>query len=270
MDFDKLLDWAADNKIKFFILFFVGIFFFIFIFHLSSDLNSMENKIENINTNLLNINQKIDDVSKRTLNLEKKVEILESKEADFILNISEALFFDEVEKNKIDIEKLSSELKQIKDNISIINFDTVKTKSNDISYMGDKEVYQIGEDILVDDLKYKILTYYLTSHVGSEYFGETTTGKFLVVKFSIENIGMKSNKVYSPRMFIIDDKNREFDESSSSRYVDDNIGFGEQLQPGLKKTFQNVFEIPKGLNSLKLKITGDWQSKSEITINLKG
>ena len=51
-------------------------------------------------------------------------------------------------------------------------------------------------------------------------------------------------------------------------YIVDYLEFGKQLQPGLATSGAIVFEMPQDSDDLKLIISGDWLSNTEIKIML--
>ena len=51
-------------------------------------------------------------------------------------------------------------------------------------------------------------------------------------------------------------------------YIADYISFGTQLQPGLKVSGAIVFELPSDAEGLKLVLSGDWLSETEVIANI--
>lgn len=86
---------------------------------------------------------------------------------------------------------------------------------------------------------------------------KTTSGKFIEVKLRLENLGKKTQFIGG--VFLIDEKGREysalsdleFDYSSSSYTVNT---FNWVIDPGLKKEFSKIFEVPKDVINFKIRV----------------
>ena len=51
-------------------------------------------------------------------------------------------------------------------------------------------------------------------------------------------------------------------------YISDYLEFGKQIQPGLTTSGAIVFELPTDSTDLKVLISGDWVSISEVKVTL--
>ena len=71
------------------------------------------------------------------------------------------------------------------------------------------------------------------------------------------------------KLKIEENQERKYDRLSDDMlYIADHLEFGKQLQPGLAVSGAIVFEMPKNSENLKLIITGDWLSNTEIKVQL--
>jgi hypothetical protein len=129
--------------------------------------------------------------------------------------------------------------------------------------------YTIGNNIDVDDLRYKIVKVESFTEMGSSMMSKETTGKFVKVYLEITNMGKETQTLFTPRFKVVDNQDRKYDRlSDDMMYISDYISFGEQLQPGLKKEGAIVFELPMDSTDLSLEIRGNWVSASEIDVSL--
>jgi hypothetical protein len=105
--------------------------------------------------------------------------------------------------------------------------------------------------------------------MGTSLFKKETNGKFIKVYLDITNNAKETKQIFSPRFQIIDNYERKYDRvADDMMYIADYLQLGVQLQPGLTKSGAIVFELPKDSDNLKLIISGDWISVSEVIISL--
>jgi len=85
---------------------------------------------------------------------------------------------------------------------------------------------------------------------------KTTTGKFLEVKFEIENIGKEVQSI--GEIVLIDDQNREYSNLENIEFdywlPQESQDFLQNINPGIKKELTQIFEVPKDAQSFKLKL----------------
>jgi hypothetical protein len=130
-------------------------------------------------------------------------------------------------------------------------------------------VYGINENIKVDYLTYKITKAETFVEMGTSMFNKETSGKFIKVYLEIMNNAKETKDIFSPRFMIKDNQDREYDRlSDDMMYISDSLEFGKQLQPGLTTSGAIVFELPKDSKDLKLVISGDWLSATEVKVAL--
>jgi hypothetical protein len=169
------------------------------------------------------------------------------------------------------IEEEEKEVEEvIKTNNEIISnirkaLDKSKEEINDIIKKG----YPMNKDIKVDYLTYKITKAETFTEMGTSLFKKETNGKFIKVYLDITNNAKETKQIFSPRFQIIDNYERKYDRvADDMMYIADYLQLGVQLQPGLTKSGAIVFELPKDSDNLKLIISGDWISVSEVIISL--
>jgi len=127
--------------------------------------------------------------------------------------------------------------------------------------------YSMNQDIKVDYLTYKITKAQTFTKMGSSIFEKETNGKFIKVYLDITNNAKETKDMFSSRFRLIDEQERKFDELSDGMlYISDYITFGKQLQPGLTTSGAIIFEIPKDSTNLKLEISGDWVSTTNVLV----
>lgn len=118
--------------------------------------------------------------------------------------------------------------------------------------------YKVGEDVQVGKIRWKFLE---VTDLGQELKsdnqfieGKTTSGKFVRVKFELENQG--SDPASYTGIDLVDDKGRTFkpyDERLS--FVEQSeLCILEQVNPGLSKTCTEIFEIPGDAAGVKASV----------------
>lgn len=132
-----------------------------------------------------------------------------------------------------------------------------------------EKVYSMNENIVVDYLSYKITKAETFNEMGVVVYNKETNGKFIKVYMDITNNAKETKNIFSPRFEIEDNQGRIYHRLSDDIiYIADYIEFGKQLQPGLTASGAIVFELPKDSSELKLVVSGDFLSVSEIKVDL--
>ena len=130
-------------------------------------------------------------------------------------------------------------------------------------------IYSMNQDIDVDYLRYKVTKVETFTEMGTSMFKKETKGKFVKVYLDILNNAKETKYIFSPRFYIIDNQGRKYDQlSDDMMYIANYIEFGQDLQPGLSVSGAIVFELPKDSTDLKLVISGDWISLSQVKVAL--
>jgi hypothetical protein len=180
----------------------------------------------------------------------------------FISTIISAFVFgvDSSDSKKTNFEKTSNN-----EEISTYNKESTATIDEQIP----EKIYEINENIKLDYLTYKVTKVESFNKMGLTAYNKETNGKFIKVYIDITNDAKETENIFSPRFKIEDNQERMYDRlSDDSMYIADYIEFGKQLQPGLMASGAIVFEMPKDSFKLKLVISGDWSSLSEVKVDL--
>jgi hypothetical protein len=146
--------------------------------------------------------------------------------------------------------------------------DNLPVDGDDLPTVDSIKTYGLNEEIIIKDFKYTFLSAKTQNSVGSEFFGEDASGIFLIIDLEVENVGNEAE--YIPNeIYIIDNQEREFSQDDSVWiYLDDNFIF-EELNPGLTKKGQLIFDIPEGIVG-KICIKGNmFSSKCDAYVNWK-
>lgn len=120
------------------------------------------------------------------------------------------------------------------------------------------QAFKVGEDVNVGEIRWKVLE---VTDLGKELKSDNefiepkeTSGKFVLVKFELENKG--SDPATYSGIDLVDDKDRTF------KPYDERIGFIEQnelcileqVNPGLSKTCTEIFELPGDAAGVKASV----------------
>jgi len=172
--------------------------------------------------------------------------------------------------------------KDISEEITLTKTTSGEEKINDISEsktttkpqeditLEEKEIiYSMNENIQVDYLTYRIIKAQSFTEMGISMFNKQTNGKFVKVYLDMLNNAKETKQMFTPRFSIEDNQGRKYERlSDDMMYISDYLEFGKELQPGLKTSGAIVFEMPKDSTELKLIISGDWTSISEVKVSL--
>ncbi|HNZ70517.1 MAG TPA: DUF4352 domain-containing protein [Candidatus Dojkabacteria bacterium] len=125
----------------------------------------------------------------------------------------------------------------------------------------------LGEKVNVKNVEWTVLeATNLGSTIPSSYsYGDdciANSGTFVKIKVSIKN--NSSEMVSVSDLYLYDDKNREFITSSDIFGCEDsaNLLILENINPGIEKTFTNIYEVPTDSQNLRVKV-GDTELFSD-------
>ncbi len=114
---------------------------------------------------------------------------------------------------------------------------------------------QIGE---VDEVLYTVVQLEKAQTVGGEYFNKSADGVFYVLRMRAFNRAKKTHNIRTRQMKLLDDQDREFDPSSEAGVAlnasEKKSVWSSQLQPGVTRDFNLVYDAPADVKGLKLKI----------------
>lgn len=120
------------------------------------------------------------------------------------------------------------------------------------------QAFKVGEDVNVGDIRWKVLE---VTDLGKELKSDNefiepkeTSGKFVLVKFELENKG--NDPATYTGIDLVDDKDRTF------KPYDERLTFIEQselcvleqVNPGLSKTCTEIFELPGDAAGIKASV----------------
>ncbi|MEK6984035.1 MAG: STT3 domain-containing protein [Nanoarchaeota archaeon] len=114
-------------------------------------------------------------------------------------------------------------------------------------------IFNIGDEIVAGDFKWKFSNFTKKSQIG-DYISREADGEFLILDVEVENIGTSAQLLKNSLIELIDNQGREF--SADIKYYDvkpEAIIF-DTINPGIVKKGKIVFDIPKGLTNLKIKV----------------
>jgi len=125
-------------------------------------------------------------------------------------------------------------------------------------------IYSVNQDVRVGDVKWKVLE---AKDLGSRLKGSqsryptfqedvTTTGKFIKVRFEVENLGKELKSVTWLRL--VDSQNREYvPHSGVSAWIPEkeDLFLIENLNPNIPKTLAVIFDVAKDASGLKFRVT---------------
>lgn len=117
----------------------------------------------------------------------------------------------------------------------------------------------LNEEVRVGDVGWIVTAVKTTDKLesGNEFIEpKTTTGQFVWVDVIIKNYGSDALTADSSAVHILDSQDREFGAYAESfAYIaEDKQLFLEQINPGLDRTGQIIFEIPKDATGLRLSV----------------
>jgi hypothetical protein len=115
---------------------------------------------------------------------------------------------------------------------------------------------KIGEEVIVGDVKWKVLKAWIPTQLTNYSGPVKTSGKFLVINVVVENLGRDLKSVTDLK--VVDDRNREFISYSGSFGLN-NLGADalyllSNLNPNVPYTFADVYEIPADAKGLTLRV----------------
>lgn len=137
------------------------------------------------------------------------------------------------------------------------NSDTVNSAETEPKTEMEKiKTVKVGEEIIVGDVKWKVLKAWIPTQLTNYSGPVKTSGKFLVVNVEVENLGKDLKSVTDLK--VTDDQNREFISYSGSFGLN-NLGADalyllSNLNPNVPYTFADVYEIPADAKGLTLRV----------------
>lgn len=110
-----------------------------------------------------------------------------------------------------------------------------------------ENVYGLNEKVIVGDFAYTLHGVETKSELLNLFESKQATGIFWIIDITVENVGMKSESFFSSYLNIVDNQGRMFESDTvAGFYLDNSLGFG-QMQPGLPKRGEMVFDVPQDI-----------------------
>jgi len=139
------------------------------------------------------------------------------------------------------------------------NEDVKPTTSNSAN-QSDKtetEIFDMGNQIAVGNISYVVKSISEKTTLSNSFDSKTTQGKYLVINIDVTNNDKESRMIDTAMFKLHDSKERVFDpDSTLDMYVNQDLGFFlENLNPGISRNANIVFELPKDAIELKLELT---------------
>lgn len=137
----------------------------------------------------------------------------------------------------------------------------------------EKQEYEIGEKVKVDDLEYTVNSIERADTVGGQYTSSTADGKYIVADVTVKNNGDESITIDTELFKILNgDATNGADAAASTEANPSDIGFFlEQLNPSSEKTGKVVFDVSEKTaqsDKLKMQVSSGMFGTEKANINL--
>ncbi len=138
-----------------------------------------------------------------------------------------------------------------------------------------ENIYKLNETFTCGDFSYKFTAVEKLEKIGDNQYNTELPAEgavFVLVRYVEENLSKETKTVFTGRFKLIDNKEREFTESSKastalSMVEKDQDWLLSQVQPGVPHKSGVIFEVPKDAKGFFIKISAGW-SNPEIKINM--
>lgn len=147
--------------------------------------------------------------------------------------------------------QLCSSIQELPDHVEV-NTASVENSTSTRSKKQKNKTYDMNEKITLGNFEYVVTKAELTSRIGRRFGREdsTTGALFLIISYTIENVGKKTDSVLTDDFHVIDGKGLTFTSSSRANTALSMANknkelFLTQLQPGLKREMMTAFEVPE-------------------------
>lgn len=116
-------------------------------------------------------------------------------------------------------------------------------------------VLDFGSSVTIDGVSFKPIKAVSAQKIGTE----TTTNQYVIITIDAENGNSKAITITSGQFVLIDDQNRQYKESTTDFIfdLDSYFSIADDINPGLKKSGQIVFEVPADSHEFVLAIRAD-------------
>jgi Domain of unknown function (DUF4352) len=117
---------------------------------------------------------------------------------------------------------------------------------------------------------YKVSAVKVARSIGSGYFKETTSGRFVLVTTTMTNTKSKSSTIMAANLTLRTRSGDEYDVTSKALMLKNALVLLEELQPKLPKTVVLVYEVPaRAVRGATLEMNDLWSGdKAKIKLGL--
>lgn len=149
-----------------------------------------------------------------------------------------------------------------------------ESTSKDDSKKSNSTVYKLNEEAKAKNLSFVVSEVKSDTKIGkNEYLQKKTDNQFLILKITVTNNDKDARTIDTAMFKLKDSAGKEYSAmSDADLYVngDGTTFFLAKVNPGLNKTGNIVFEIPKNLKGLKLECASGvgFQAGTTATIDL--
>ena len=156
--------------------------------------------------------------------------------------------------------------------------ETTAESSESAAPVAEEPSFTIGQVVNVGDVEYTVNSLSTATTLGSEYSNQTANGVYLVVEVRVKNNGQKAMMVDTNLFSLVDGEIVYNSDGTASTYANTdesgtNLGFFlENLNPGLEKTGNVVFDVPQSIidgATKQLKVTTGFFGTESALINLQ-
>lgn len=135
-------------------------------------------------------------------------------------------------------------------------------------------VVKLGEPVQVGDLAWTLTGTRKQAFVGQYYggtlMGEQADGVYLVVDVEVENTGKRATYISSEMLRLVDDQGRVFEpDTAAGIYLGDAGLTFDEINPGIVKKGESVFDVPKDLRVARVRISNGLYG-TDTYVNLLG
>lgn len=140
------------------------------------------------------------------------------------------------------------------------------------SSVDEERIYQIGEEINIGDVTYKVTDVFTMPLLGNEYLYEEAKGIYVLTSISVKNNGKRELFISSNNYEIVDSQGRTYEADISGAVYAETMGFegftADTLGAGLETSGDIVFDVPEDNTGLilELKAPGLFGDKVKVEI----
>ena len=152
---------------------------------------------------------------------------------------------------------------------------TSNTNTETIKETTKKTEFNVGDEFVVGDFKWKITGFEKKSEIGEDlmgtFMGEKADGEFLIVSVEVENVGKSAQYLMDSFVKLIDNQDREFSPDTMAAIYLKPQGSAlmfETINPGIVKKGKIVYDVPVGLKVANVKISSSLAESSFYQVKL--